>query len=99
MGKGKNKVGVMGLAALTITSVTGGGIFNLMNDMARNASVGPVTIALIISGIGMGMFILCLNHLTARYPELNAGIYSFAQKGFGNFVGFVCALGYLSAVF
>lgn len=99
MGKEENKVGLIGLVALTVTSVIGGGIFNLMNDMARNSSVGPVTIALIISGAGMGMFVLCLNHLTNRYPELNAGIYSFAQKGFGNFVGFICALGYWASIF
>ncbi|GMA07898.1 arginine-ornithine antiporter [Tetragenococcus halophilus subsp. flandriensis] len=95
----QNKVGLIGLVALTVTSVVGGGVFNLMNDLANNASVGPVIIALVISGAGMGMFVMCLNQLTRSYPELDAGIYSFAEKGFGSFVGFVCALGYWSSIF
>ncbi|WEV71802.1 basic amino acid/polyamine antiporter [Bifidobacterium sp. ESL0790] len=99
MEKEEKKVGLLGLIALTVTSVVGGGVFNLMSDMAKNASVGPIIIALLISGLGMGMFVMCLNQLTTRFPELNAGIYSFAQKGFGNFVGFVSALGYWASIF
>ncbi|MDN6492208.1 MAG: amino acid permease, partial [Leuconostoc sp.] len=99
MEKEQNKVGLIGLVALTVTSVVGGGVFNLMNDLANNASVGPVIIALVISGAGMGMFVMCLNQLTRSYPELDAGIYSFAEKGFGSFVGFVCALGYWTSIF
>ncbi|MDF7663729.1 basic amino acid/polyamine antiporter [Bifidobacterium sp. ESL0763] len=93
------KIGLVSLVALSVTSVVGGGVFNLMSDVAKKSAVGPVIIALLISGLGMGMFVMCLNHLTVRYPELDAGIFSFAQKGFGNFVGFVSALGYWASIF
>ncbi len=88
------KVGLWGLIALTVTSVVGGGIFNLMADMAQSAAVGPMIISLILSGLGMGIFVLCLENLNNKYPHLDAGIYSYAKEGFGNFVGFNSAIGY-----
>ncbi|MBO0476054.1 amino acid permease [Vagococcus sp. DIV0080] len=97
--KKDNSVGLTGLIALTVSSVVGGGIFNLMSDMAKVASVGPVTIALIISGIGMGIFVMCLQNLNEKLPHLDAGIYSYAEEGFGSFVGFLCALGYWLSIF
>ncbi|MGO2083499.1 basic amino acid/polyamine antiporter [Vagococcus sp.] len=99
MEKKDNSVGLAGLIALTVSSVIGGGVFNLMSDMAKVASVGPVTVALIISGIGMGVFVLCLQNLNEKLPDLDAGIYSYAEKGFGSFVGFNCALGYWLSIF
>lgn len=95
----EKKVGLLGLIALTVSSVVGGGIFNLMSDMAKSASAGPTTIALIISGIGMGIFVLCLQHLNEKLPELDAGIYSYAEAGMGSFVGFNSALGYWLSIF
>ena len=97
--KKDNSVGLTGLIALTVSSVVGGGIFNLMSDMAKVASVGPVTVALIISGIGMGIFVMCLQNLNEKLPHLDAGIYSYAEEGFGSFVGFLCALGYWLSIF
>lgn len=99
MSNKESSVGLAGLIALTVSSVIGGGIFNLMSDMAKVASVGPVTVALIISGIGMGIFVFCLQNLNEKLPHLDAGIYSYAEESFGSFVGFNCALGYWFSIF
>ena len=99
MSKEIKKVGLIGLVALTVSSVIGGGIFNLMSDVAKSASVGPAVTALILSGLGMGIFVLCLQNLNNRLSHLNAGIYSYAEEGFGGFVGFNSALGYWLSIF
>lgn len=90
----EKKVGLWGLVALTVTSVVGGGIFNLMSDMAKSAAVGPMIVSLVLSGLGMGIFVLCLENLNNKLPHLDAGIYSYAKEGFGDFVGFNSAIGY-----
>ncbi|MGY3725192.1 arginine:ornithine antiporter, APA family [Granulicatella balaenopterae] len=95
----EKKIGMLGLIALTINSVIGGGIFNLMSDIAKPASVGPAIIALIISGTGMGVFVFCLQNLNRMFPYLDAGVYSYAEKGFGSFVSFISAFGYWLSVF
>lgn len=96
---GEKKVGLIGLIALTVSSVVGGGIFNIMSDVAKASSVGPAIIAMIISGLGMGIFVVCLQNLTNKLPHLDAGVYSFAEEGFGSFVGFNSALGYWLSIF
>lgn len=95
----QNKVGLAGLIALTVSSVIGGGIFNLMRDISQSASVGPAIIALVISGLGMGIFVTCLQHLNNKLPHLDAGIYSYAEEGLGSFAGFNSALGYWLSIF
>lgn len=77
----------------------GGGVFNLMSDMARVAAPGPSTLALILSGIGMALFVFCLQNLTTDYPELDAGVYSFSEKAFGKFMGFIGAMGFWFSIF
>ena len=47
------KLGVLGLAAIVVSSMVGGGIFSLPQNMAQSASVGAVILAWIITGIGM----------------------------------------------
>ena len=88
------KIGLIGMSALIVGSVIGGGIFNLMKDMAKESSVGPIIIALVISGIGMGIFVFSMQNLNEKLPHLDAGIYSYAEEGFGRFAGFMSAFGY-----
>ena len=95
----EKKVGLIGLVALTVSSVVGGGIFNIMSDVAKVSSVGPAIIAIIISGSGMGIFVMCLQNLTNKLPHLEAGVYSFAQEGFGSFAGFNSAMGFWLSMF
>ena len=47
------KMGVLGLAGIVISSMIGGGIFSLPQNMAQSASVGAVILAWIITGFGM----------------------------------------------
>lgn len=94
----ENKIGLLALVALTVSSVVGGGIFNLMSDMAQTSAAGPTIIALVLSGTGMGLFVACLQNLHKNLPHLAAGIYSYADEGFGSFVGFISALGYWSSI-
>lgn len=93
------KVGLIPLIALVVGSIIGGGIFNLMSDMAVEASVGPVIIGWIIAGIGMGFLAFCFQNLSAKRPDLDAGIYSYAKEGFGKYMGFNSAWGYWLSAF
>lgn len=95
----EKRLGLLSLIALTVSSVIGGGVFNLMTDMANVASVGATTIALVLSGVGMGVYVVCLQILNQKLPQLDAGIYSYTDHAFGSFVGFNSALGYWLSVF
>lgn len=95
----ENKINLIGLIGLTVSAVLGGGIYNLVSDMAKNAYVGPTMIALIISGTGMAIFCICLIGLTNKFPELDAGIFSFPGKVFGKYAAFNSAVGYWASNF
>ena len=94
-----NKVGLIGLISLTVTAVIGGGIFNLMSDMAKTSHIGPIIVALTFSGIGMALFCISLSQMSRDYPELEAGIFSFAGKGFGSYVAFNSMIGFWASNF
>ena len=47
------KLGTFGLAAIVLSSMVGGGIFSLPQNMAADASAGAVIIAWIITGFGI----------------------------------------------
>ena len=51
-------------------------------------------IAWSIAGTGMLMLAFVFQTLSRRRPDLDAGIYAYAKAGFGNYLGFVSALGY-----
>ena len=46
-----NGLGVMALAAIVVSSMIGGGIYSLPQNMAAGASAGAVLLAWIITGI------------------------------------------------
>lgn len=94
MSEESKKVGLVGLISLTVSSVIGGGIYHLMTDVANKAALVPAMLALLLSGLGMGIFVFCLQYLNDKLPKLNAGIYSYAQEGFGHLTGFISAFGY-----
>ena len=89
-----HKLGLMGLTAIVFSSMIGGGIFNIAQNMAAAAGLGAVIISWIITAFGILFLVLTFKALADRRPELNAGIYQYAQKGFGNYVGFNIAWGY-----
>ncbi len=88
------KLGVLALAALVISAMVGGGIFSLPQNMAQYAGVTGVTIAWIITGIGMFFIANTFRVLAEVRPDATTGIYSYARLGFGRFAGFQMAWGY-----
>lgn len=87
-------LGLLPMTALVIGSMVGGGVFSLPQNMARGASAGAITIGWLITGIGMLALAFVYRSLSTRKPMLDAGPYSYARAGFGNFVGFNSAWGY-----
>lgn len=88
------KLGLLPLTALVVGSMIGGGVFSLPQNMARGASAGAVTIGWLITGIGMLALAFVYRNLSTRKPALDAGPYSYARAGFGDYVGFNSAWGY-----
>ncbi len=83
-----SKVGVLGLAAIVISSMIGGGIFSLPQNMAQGASVGAVLLAWLITGIGIYFIASSFRILSMAKPDLTNGIYMYARQGFGSYMGF-----------
>ena len=81
-------LGVMGLAAIVISSMIGGGIYSLPQNMAQAASVGAVLLAWLITGIGIYFIANTFRILASAKPDLTAGIYMYARSGFGPYMGF-----------
>ena len=93
------KLGLLGLVAIIITSMIGGGMFNIPSDMARHSGIAAVAIGWLITGIGMVCLGLVFQHLSANRPELDGGVYSYARAGFGKLMGFSSAWGYWVSAF
>ena len=55
----ENSLGVLALAGVVISSMIGGGIYSLPQNMAAGASVGAVILAWIITGIGVYFILFC----------------------------------------
>lgn len=90
-----NKLGLGGLVAMIIGSTIGGGIFTTVGDMSSNgAYTGAILIGWGIAGVGMYTLMMAFFGLNKYKPELKNGIYSYAQAGFGEFIGFNSAWGY-----
>ena len=90
----KGKLGIIALIAVVVCSMLGGGVFSLPQNSAVSSAVGPVIIAWIIAGIGIYFIANSFRLLSDLRPDLNAGVYMYAQEGFGSFVGFNVAWGY-----
>jgi len=90
----EKKLGLWPLTALVIGSMIGGGVFSLPQNMAKGASPAAVIIGWLISGVGILALAFVYQNLSTRKPLLDAGPYSYARAGFGDFVGFNSAWGY-----
>lgn len=89
-----NKLGLLGLIAIVFGVITGGGFYNISQNMAFGASMGASMIGWGVTGFGMLFLVMTFKILSDRIPSENAGIYQYAQQGAGNFVGFIVAWGY-----
>lgn len=93
--KDSEKLSFAGLVAMIIGSTIGGGIFTTAGDMASSgAHTASVLIGWLICGIGMFCLMMCFFGLNRMRPDLTNGVYSYAEEGFGQYVGFNSAWGY-----
>lgn len=88
------KLGFWGLTALVFGLMVGVGIYNLPQNMAAVSFPGAVFMAWCITAAGILPLVMAFKWLSDKYPQYNAGIYQYAQAGFGNYVGFNIAWGY-----
>ncbi|MBD5288392.1 MAG: amino acid permease [Bacteroides sp.] len=88
------KLGFWGLTALVFGLMVGVGIFNLPQNMAAVAAPGSVFMAWMVTAAGILPLVIVFKWLSTHYPQYNAGIYQYAQAGFGNYAGFNIAWGY-----
>ncbi|MCK0196522.1 basic amino acid/polyamine antiporter [Ancylobacter sp. 6x-1] len=82
------------LTAMVVGSMVGAGIFSLPQTFGRVTGGLGALIAWAIAGGGMLMLAFVFQSLSRRKPELDAGVYAYAKAGFGNYPGFLSALGY-----
>lgn len=94
MANTNHKMGLVGLTALVFSSIVGGGIYNISQNMAQHAALGAIILSWVITAVGMLFLVLTFKALADKRPDLNGGIYQYAQEGFGNYVGFNVAWGY-----
>lgn len=88
------QLGVVLLSGMVISSMIGGGAFNLPQNMAVGAALGAVLIAWLITLVGMFFLSNSFRTLSDKRPDLTAGLYAYAREGFGKFAGFMMAWGY-----
>jgi arginine:ornithine antiporter/lysine permease len=93
----KAQFSVWTLMAMVVGSMVGAGIFSLPQAFGHATGPFGALIAWSIAGNGMLMLAFVLQTLSRRRPDLDAGIYAYAKTGFGNYLGFLSALGYWSA--
>lgn len=91
---GGAKLGLLALIAIVVGSMLGGGVFSLPQNTAVSSAVGPVIIAWLIAGVGIYFIANSFRILSDLRPDLQAGVYMYAQEGFGSFIGFNVAWGY-----
>lgn len=90
----EQKVSLPTLTAMVVGSMIGSGVFLLPRRFGTETGVLGAIIAWIIAGSGMLMLAFVFQRLAVRKPELNAGIFTYAKAGFGDYVGFNSAIGY-----
>lgn len=96
----QKKLGIIGLVAIVVSAMVGGGIYNLPSNMSTGAAAGAIMLAWVVTGFGMYFLVTTFRALSDARPDLDSGIYAYAHEGFGNLIGFEMAWGYwLSAVF
>ncbi len=90
----EKRLGLGALVGIVFGMVVGSGLFNIPQNLAAGAGPLSVGVAWIITAAGMLLLVATLKILADRRPELDAGIYQYAQVAFGNFAGFNIAWGY-----
>ncbi|WP_127959565.1 amino acid permease [Serratia microhaemolytica] len=89
-----NKLSLWSLSALVVGSMIGAGIFSLPATFGRATGGFGALIAWCIAGGGMLMLAFVFQTLAQRKPELDSGVFIYAKEGFGDYLGFIAALGF-----
>ena len=87
-------LGVFALAAIVVSSMIGGGIYSLPQNMAAGASAGAILLAWLITGFGIFFIARTFSILSMAKPDLTTGIYSYSRAGFGSYAGFTIGWSY-----
>jgi len=90
----KQQFTLLTLTAMVVGSMVGAGIFSLPRTFGQATGPFGAMIAWSIAGGGMLLLALTFQTLAQRKPELDSGIFAYAKAGFGDYLGFVSALGY-----
>lgn len=90
----RKKIGLLPLIGLVIGSAIGAGIFGMPSELAAEASAGGAVVAWVIIGFGIMMLALCLGNLAVKRPDVDGGIFGYAEELFGEFGGFISGWGY-----
>ena len=90
----RQKLGIVGLSAMVFSSVVGGGIYDISQNMACGAALGATIISWIVTAVGMLFLVMTFKILAKRRTDLKGGLYQYAREGFGNFIGFNVAWGF-----
>lgn len=88
------KLGLFGLLALCISAMVGSGVFDLPKNMSMEAGLTAQILSWIVTGIGIWFIAEMFVILSDVKPDLTAGLYKYAQVGFGDFAGFFSAWAY-----
>jgi len=92
----KRSLGLWMATALVIGNMIGSGVFLLPASLAGAA--GPISIlSWVFTGIGAMLLAIVFANLGRAYPR-TGGPYAYAQRAFGDFIGFQTAWGYWIAV-
>ncbi|WP_334079193.1 basic amino acid/polyamine antiporter [Microbulbifer sp. M83] len=86
-----NRTTMMGMV---VGSMVGAGIFSLPATFGNATGPFGALIAWTIAGTGMLMLAFVFQFLAVRKPDLDAGIFTYAKEGFGNYPGFIAAFGF-----
>ena len=90
----KVKLGLIGMCAFVFSDMVGAGVFDLPQNMSAVAGTEAQIISWVVTSVGLFFMVLTFIILNDTQPALKAGLYKYAEAGFGPFVGFFSAWGY-----
>jgi arginine:ornithine antiporter/lysine permease len=88
------KLSLFALTGMVVGSMVGSGIFSLPSTFANATGPFGAMIAWVIAAGGMYTLARVFQMLAERKPDIDAGVYAYAKAGFGDYPGFLSALGY-----
>ena len=88
------KISLFALTMMVVGSMVGAGIWSLPRPFATATGVFGAIIAWLIAAGGMYTLARVFQALAERKPDLDAGVYAYAKAGFGDYLGFLSAIGY-----